>query len=105
MGRGRGGLATLIALALMTGAACRGEERSSPSRNDPTPAASPEPTKTPRRGAPAPTPVTYEVQPGDTLSEIAQRFDTTVEALAEANDIEDPDVIFPGDILKIPRGR
>ena len=96
---------TLIVLALMTGAACRSEERSPPATNDPAPTASPEPTKTPRRGDPAPTPVTYEVQHGDTLLEIAQRFDTTVKALAEANDIEDPDVIFPGDVLKIPRGR
>jgi LysM repeat protein len=104
MGRGCRGLVTLLTLALMTGAACRGEE-GLPSRTDPTPTASPEPTKTPRPESPAPTPVTYEVQPGDTLSEIAQRFDTTVEALAEANDIEDPDVIFPGDTLRIPRGR
>lgn len=94
----------MVTLALMTGAACRGEE-GSPSQTDPTPTASFEPTKTPRPESPAPTPVTYEVQPGDTLSEIAQRFDTTVEALAEANDIEDPNVIFPRDILRIPRGR
>jgi LysM repeat protein len=94
----------MITLALMTGVACRGEE-GSPSRTDPAPTASSDPTKTPRPESPAPTPVTYEVQPGDTLSEIAQRFDTTAEAMAEANDIEDPDLIFPGDILRIPRGR
>ena len=104
MGRVCRGLVTLLMLALMTGGACGGEEES-PGRTDPTPSASPEPTTTPQPESPAPTPVTYEVKPGDTLSEIAQRFDTTVEALAEANDIEDPNVIFPGDTLRIPRGR
>jgi LysM repeat protein len=36
---------------------------------------------------------TYTVQPGDILSAIAERFGTTVEALARANDIADPDRI------------
>ena len=44
----------------------------------------------------------YMVEEGDTLSTIAQRFDTTVEALVEANDLADPDTIFPGDELTIP---
>ncbi len=42
------------------------------------------------------------VKAGDTLSEIAERFDTTVRALVRANDIEDPSLIFPGDELIIP---
>lgn len=46
----------------------------------------------------------YVVQEGDTLREISQRFGTTVQALVEANDIEDPDLIFPGQRLRIPRG-
>ena len=45
----------------------------------------------------------YVVQEGDTLGEIAQRFGTTVDALVEANNIEDPDLIFPGQRLRIPR--
>jgi LysM repeat protein len=46
----------------------------------------------------------YTVQPGDTLSEIAQRFGTSVDVLVEANSIENPDLIFPGQRLQIPRG-
>ncbi len=46
----------------------------------------------------------YTVRSGDTLSEIAQRFGTTVEVLVEANGIENPDLIFPGQRLQIPRG-
>ncbi len=46
----------------------------------------------------------YVVQSGDILSEIARRFGTTVDALVEANGIEDPDRIFPGQRLRIPGG-
>ena len=45
---------------------------------------------------------TYTVQAGDTLSAIAARFGTTVDAIAAANDITDPDVIGVGQVLKIP---
>jgi LysM repeat protein len=44
---------------------------------------------------------TYQVQPGDTLSGIADQFGTTVEALAAANNIADPDLIFVGQTLTI----
>lgn len=44
----------------------------------------------------------YTVQPGDTLTKIAARTGTTVDALAKANDIKDPDVIFAGQPLTIP---
>lgn len=44
----------------------------------------------------------YEVQSGDTLWEIAQRYDMTVEQLALYNQIEDPDVLQIRQILKIP---
>ena len=42
------------------------------------------------------------VQSGDTLSEIAEANNTTVEALQEANDIVDADVISAGQKIKIP---
>jgi LysM repeat protein len=45
---------------------------------------------------------TYTVKSGDTLSSIAQELGTTVEALVEANDITDPDVIDIGQQLRIP---
>jgi murein DD-endopeptidase MepM/ murein hydrolase activator NlpD len=44
----------------------------------------------------------YTVQLDDTLSAIALRYETTVQALAQANDIENPDLIHPGQRLVIP---
>jgi LysM repeat protein len=55
---------------------------------------------------PPPTPTrTYTVAPGDTLSEIAARFGTTVEAIMRANGLSDPDRISAGQELTIPGGR
>jgi murein DD-endopeptidase MepM/ murein hydrolase activator NlpD len=44
----------------------------------------------------------YVVQLDDALSAIASRYDTTVQALAQANSIENPDLIYPGQRLVIP---
>lgn len=45
----------------------------------------------------------YVVQRGDTLAVIASRFDTTVEAIVRANNLEGPNtIIYPGQILRIP---
>ncbi len=58
---------------------------------------------------PAPTPApspggTYTVQPGDTLSRIAQRFGTTYLAIAQANNLANPNYIYVGQVLIIPGG-
>jgi LysM repeat protein len=45
---------------------------------------------------------TYKVKKGDTLSEIAARFGTTVKVLQELNDIKDPRLLKVGQILKLP---
>jgi N-acetylmuramoyl-L-alanine amidase len=45
---------------------------------------------------------TYVVHPGDTLSAIALRHGTTVSALAEANQLADPNFIRIGQLLRIP---
>ena len=45
---------------------------------------------------------TYIVQAGDTLSGIAQKFDETVGELIELNDIRNPNLIYVGQVLKIP---
>lgn len=45
---------------------------------------------------------TYTVQEGDTLSKIAEQFGVTVEALMQANAINDPGIIFIGQTLVIP---
>lgn len=65
-----------------------------------------EPTPTPQP-APAPEPgaaSTYVVQPGDTLSRIAQRFGVTTAALVTANQIANPSLIYAGQVLTIPAG-
>lgn len=46
--------------------------------------------------------MSYTIQYGDTLSELALEHDTDVETLAELNGIENPDLIIPGDELLIP---
>ena len=43
---------------------------------------------------------TYSVQRGDTLYAIAERLGTTVSALLQYNRLRDPDVIYPGQILR-----
>ena len=44
----------------------------------------------------------YTVQPGDTLGAIAARFDLSVEALADYNDLANPDQIAEGQVLRLP---
>jgi LysM repeat protein len=60
---------------------------------------------TPVPGATTPPPGgqvgTYVVQPGDTLGRIAARFGTTVAAIAQANNIVNPNLIFVGQTLQI----
>lgn len=56
---------------------------------------------------PKPTPppadyITYVVQSGDTLSEIAVRYGTTYQALAALNNISDPNLIHPGQTIRVP---
>lgn len=41
----------------------------------------------------------YTVAPGDTLGEIAGLFDTSVQTLAQINNLQNPDVLFPGQQL------
>ena len=59
------------------------------------------PTLTPT-ATPTATPVTYQILPGDTLENIAQRFGTTVDLLAQQNSIANPHQIDVGQILVIP---
>jgi LysM repeat protein len=44
----------------------------------------------------------YVVEEGDTLWSIAQDYDTTVEAIVAANDLDEPESIAIGDELIIP---
>ena len=44
----------------------------------------------------------YTVEEGDTLYEIAERYEATVEAIMALNDLDAHSFIHPGDVLKIP---
>ncbi len=48
--------------------------------------------------------VTYTVQPGDTLYAISVKYNTTVAALAQANNITNPNLVLVGQVLIIPTG-
>lgn len=70
--------------------------------------AAPAATSTPAPGATSAPPSgvdTYTVQPGDTAFGIALEFDTTVEALAAANDMTEDEItdLQIGQVLRLPR--
>lgn len=99
--------AAVLALAL---AGCGGDDApdESPSPS-PTAAVSPSPAPEPTEDAQAAPDKqaqtrTYEVKDGDTLSAIAQRFDTTVKELVRLNKIKDKHAIKSGQELKVPAG-
>ncbi len=61
------------------------------------------PTPTPiPTGLPPGSLIEYFVRRGDTLQAIANRFNTTVEAILEANDMEIDDPLYVGDIILVP---
>ena len=117
MDRGRNGRLTQVAIGLIgwllligTGTtACR-SSHSTPTPTQPlvtpslTPtaevAASPSPPSP--TATPTPEPVIYIVQQGDTLGAIAQEYGVTVDALVEANNLEDPNRLSIGQRLIIP---
>lgn len=45
--------------------------------------------------------VLYTVETGDTLSKIAQRYGTTVQELVNINNISNPNLIFPGQQIRV----
>lgn len=47
-------------------------------------------------------PRTHTVKAGERLSDIATRYNTTVEALLQANNFSNPNVIFVGQVLQLP---
>lgn len=44
----------------------------------------------------------HSIRRGDTLSQLAERYRTSVDALAQANGIQNPDLIYAGRTLRIP---
>ena len=109
------GLLGLVCLALVGGWSCGGVTTPSPTSTEvqlptetaslavstPTPSETPTPPPTPTPTE-VPQPVIHIVQEGDTLNSIAKRYGTTVKAIAEANEIADPNVIAVGQELIIP---
>lgn len=97
------GMALVLSLAL---AACGGD--------DEEPEAAPTPTPTPTAVPFQPSATeeaeddaaasasTYAVESGDTLSSIAARFDTSISAIVELNELDDADTLAIGDELLIP---
>jgi LysM repeat protein len=67
------------------------------------PTHTPTPTPTTPPGTPSAT-VVHVVQRGENLFRIAQRYNTTVEAIASANGISNPRLIYVGQKLTIPQG-
>lgn len=47
--------------------------------------------------------IVYTVKPGDTLSGIASKYNTTYQKLAEYNNIPNPSIIYVGQKIRIPR--
>jgi LysM repeat protein len=65
------------------------------------PTSAPTPTAAPA-ASPSPRFRTYRVLSGDTLSAIAARFGTTVQAIADLNNIANPSLLSVGQLLLIP---
>jgi hypothetical protein len=72
--------------------------------SSPAPAPAPKPAPAPApKPAPAPVQKTYTVRSGDTLSSIATRFHTTVNAILKVNPkITNPNVISVGQVINLP---
>ena len=93
-----------MAGALLALGACGGDD--GPFVITPSPTVS-GPTQTPVTGTPTATPsecepTDYEVRDGDTIAALADTFGVTIDAIVEASDLEDPDVLAIGDPLTIP---
>ncbi len=69
------------------------------------PTLTPVPTQSSGTGGPVDTGAgTYVIVRGDTLTAIAARFNSTVTTLAQINNILNPNLIYPGQVLRVPGG-
>lgn len=67
-----------------------------------TPVDSPTPAPPSPTAGPVGAPTTYKIQPGDSLSSIAQKFGITVDDIVKANNIENANEIYAGQEIIIP---
>ena len=72
--------------------------RTSTSTPTSTPTQTQAPTATPK---PVPT-IAHSVKPGETLLEIAERYDVSADAIIELNPDVDPDLVVEGEVLLVP---
>ncbi len=106
-------LCLAVALALLASACGGGDGNgngaSSPSGEPAQTSSAPAPTQTPSAETPPGSPAgtnavatTYVVKPGDSVYSIAVKFGTSVQAIVQANNLNDPAKIWPGVSLIIP---
>jgi LysM repeat protein len=96
-------VAAFVLVALVQRALSAGDETpySTPTTTAPTPTdTTAEPTTT-GRTEPSPGRRRYRVREGDTLDSIAERFDTTVEALIDLNPGIEPLNLDPGERIRV----
>jgi LysM repeat protein len=95
--------ATFLGLLVVGGCT---RERPSPTPTPTTPVevvpATPSPTAPPVITPAVPEVRYHTVQPGETLWDIANQYGVTLEALAAANELADPNTLEPGQRLVIP---
>lgn len=91
-----------IVLAIFGRGARKPEPTATPTVDVIAQVASAVPTQT-ATTAPSPTPRTYTVRVGDTLSDIAEQLDVSVEALMAANRLQDANALTAGQVLIIPQ--
>ncbi|WP_457208351.1 LysM peptidoglycan-binding domain-containing protein [Nocardioides sp. P5_C9_2] len=75
-----------------------------PAKDVAEPGTPPESSGAPRVEEPAPVFTTYTIRTGDTLGDIGARHGVTRDELARLNEIAEPDLIRPGQELRIPTG-
>lgn len=62
-----------------------------------------DPTPDPPRAVTSDVPETVVVQPGDTLSAIAQRYNLSIEAVLSVNTLINPNILSVGQVLNLPQ--
>ena len=85
--------------------ALRGAVAAPPPQAASAPAEGPsEPVEAAPEALDAPSYETYTIRTGDTLGDIGARHGVTREELARLNGIDEPDLVFPGQEIRIPVG-
>ena len=92
----------LAAVLTVVAVACGTTDPAAQERLPPIQTTTPSTTTTTTTVAPAD--LLYVVQSGDTLGEIAERFNVTIVAIVERNGLSSPDDIQAGQSLEIPEG-